>query len=608
MDDAVKVPQETLQRRPESEGGAFASLEARFVAVAQRSPWLPVVIVAIGSWIVTSPWGNYGLNDDWVYAQIAKNLSETGSVHLIPTAASALGPAVLAFPILKIFGFSHLYLRLMSMFFSCLGLWAMDALLAHVTDRYSVRLMALLLLAFNPIYFYASTTYMTEIHGWVPAFLATVLWFWERRRVDRRGDPGASVVSLWVSVAVGLAMGATFWTRQWCVLTYPAILGATFLRLGLERRWKAIVRSIPILLVGAVLYVAIIYSFFPWARATGNLRPEFMGQVPNITKFDRDIFVMQGGSALVYMTAFFLPLIALKPWGTQKRLLQFAIGLALLGLALYARSEFAATATSDYRFDTWTHQSFPYVVNIIYNAGIGPVTLDDVFAHNAPRPSWPKPIWMSLEVVFVAATVLWSPIWVDLGRSLRAKARSTRFEVTVFGALLAFGCLIAALQVYKNEINDRYYLPVTFGMILVVPATLTAPGIKRLGELSRGARWAVFSLFFLPLAWFSVAGVHDEFRWQDARWKLITSGLRQGANYATIQSGWEVNCWYRYEELTREPTVCKDGCRCSMGPGFCCVDDRWRVGMAALPGYRVVESIQPHYWLASGPPVVLSRR
>ena len=178
----------------------------------------------------------------------------------------------------------------------------------------------------------------------------------------------------------------------------------------------------------------------------------------------------------------------------------------------------------------------------------------------------------------------------------------------IFGFLLAIGCLVAALQVYKNEINDRYYLPLRLGVTLVLPATLSGPRGARGYALSLRGRGAVFAVFFLPLAWFSVAGVHDEFRWQDARWELVLSGLRRGATHATLQSGYEVNCWFRHEDLTDEERKCKGGCRCAMGPGFCCVDDRWRVGMSTLPGYTAVESIQPHYWLAAGPPMILSRR
>ena len=92
---------------------SFARRVAGFLlTTSRRSPWLPVVTAAVVAWIVTRPWGNYGLNDDWVYAHVAKNFAETGGIHLnLPTAASALGPALLAYPILKIFGFSHLYLR-----------------------------------------------------------------------------------------------------------------------------------------------------------------------------------------------------------------------------------------------------------------------------------------------------------------------------------------------------------------------------------------------------------------------------------------------------------------------------------------------------------------
>jgi hypothetical protein len=573
---------------------------ARAAAIARRSPWLPVSITAAAAWAITSPWGNFGLNDDWVYAQIAKHFAEKGSFQIIPTAASALGPAVLAAPILRTFGFSHLYLRLMSMAFAVLGLWAFDRLLAHVVKSASLRAMALLLLAFNPLYFYSSTSYMTEIHGWVPAFVAAVLWFWDRRRVEARRDPRAAMASWWVVVVCAIVTGSTFWTRQWCVLTFVAMVGASALRLVVERRWMALLRSVPALALGGAAFAGVVYAFFPWARATGNLRPEFVGQIPNITKFVRDVFVMQAGSALVYMSVFFLPLLVLvrrRRW----RAAQWAIGAALLGLALYARAQFEATATSDFRFDTWTHQTFPYVVNIIYNAGIGPVTVDDVFAFNAPRPSWPKAVWVSLEVLFVVASVRWAPAIVSWVQTLRARRGETRFEVALFGVLLTAGCLIAALQVYKDQINDRYYLPLVFGMTIAVPAALR-------DVPARPAAWVAFTALLAPLAWFSVAGVHDEFRWQYARWNLIASGLKQGATHSTLQSGWEVNCWWRYEELTREPVICPGGCGCALGPGFCCVDDRWRVGMAAPPGYRTVETIQPRYWLASGPPMVLSKR
>jgi hypothetical protein len=574
----------------------------RAVEWGRRSPWLPVSAVAAIAWASTSPWGNFGLNDDWVYAEIAKHFADTGSFRIIPTAASAMGSAILALPILRLFGFSHLYLRLFSMAVSVAGLWAFDRLLAHVVKSASLRAMALLLLVFNPLYFYSSTTYMTEIHGWIPSLLAAVLWFWDRRRVEERGDPNAAAASWWVVVVVGAITASTFWTRQWCVLMFPAVVGATLCRLALGRRWMALLRTLPGLVAGAVVFAVIVYSFFPWARATGNLRPEFVKQIPNITKFSRDVFVMEAGAALVYMAVFFMPLLVLVPRPARRRVrwAQGLVGVALLALALYARTQLEATAAPDARFETWTHQTFPYVVNIIHDAGIGPVTFDDVFTYNVPRPAWPKGVWQSLEVLFVVGTFWWGAAVTSWARGVRPRRGETRFEVVLFGVLLTMGCLVAALQVYKGEINDRYYVPLILGLTVAVPGALR-------DVPARAGQWLAFVALTLPLAWFSIAGVHDEFRWQAARWKLIASALRRGATHATLESGWEDNCWWRYEELTREPTSCEGGCYC-VRPGFCCVDDRWRLGLSVQPGYHAVESIQPTYWLASGPPVVLSRR
>ncbi|MEO8796378.1 MAG: hypothetical protein ABI551_00710, partial [Polyangiaceae bacterium] len=367
-------------------------------------PWMPAVLLAIVAWILVRPWGDYGLNDDWTYAHIAKQYALTGHIHLdLPTAATAAGPAVLAAPLIHVFGFSHTLLRILSMIFSCIALIAVDRMLVHVTERFSLRVMCLLLLVFNPIYFYVSTSYMTEIHGWTPALVAAAMWFWDRGRAEARAAEGKEgpAISFWGSIVVALLAGSTFWTRQWCVLVYPAVVGASGLRLLLDKRWRVILRSLPALLLGVALYSLVIWSFFPWARATGNLRPEFVGQIPNITKLDKSVFVMQAGSALIYMSVFFFPLLVLSSWRSERRLFLYPLSACLLFLALYARSQLELTASTDDSFLGWTHKTFPFISNIIYNAGIGPVTIDDAFAHHGARPSWPKEIWMALEVLFV---------------------------------------------------------------------------------------------------------------------------------------------------------------------------------------------------------------
>jgi hypothetical protein len=577
-----------------------------------RGPaWRPALLALAVAWLLVGPWGDYGINDDWGYAEIAKHFAETGRIEItMPSAPIALVPSLVAWPLLKAFGFSHLYLRLITMTMAALAVVALDHLLSHVVRDPSLRLMALLVATFNPLFFYLSTSFMTEVPGWSPALIAAALWFRERRRredgLDRGAGAGAGadapVVSWGISMAVAVVMGSTFWTRQWCVLTYPAVLGATGVRLLVERRWRALVRSLPAVGAGMVLFAVIVGAFGPWAKATGNLRPEFVGQLPNLLKFDRGLFLMHSGAAIVYLTAFFLPLLVLPKWDAPASVTRGLIGVAFVGLALYGRAEFERLSNSDYAFDQWTHRTFPYVMNVIYNAGLGPITLDDVYHFNMDHPTWPRAVCVSLEIVFIGAAIRWGRVLAGLVRS-RPRGAGMRFEVGTFGALLAVGSLVAVLQAYKGQIVDRYYLPLVFGMAVAIPAALRDQPPRVLG-------WLTFLALFLPLGWYTVAAEHDQIQWQDARWKLVASALRRGATYDTVQAGDEVNCWFHYDHLSHDAGPCEGGCSCRLGNGFCCVDDRWRVGMwvAATSGYHSVEVIQPHYWLAAGPPLTLSKR
>jgi hypothetical protein len=550
--------------------------------------------------LIVSPWGNYPLNDDWTYAHLAKRLAETGRIRLdAPQNASAIGQTLVGAAVVKLFGFSDAALRLVSLVMACIGLWGIDRLLKHVVPRKLLRLMALLVLALNPIYFYSATTFMNELYGWVPAVLAVVLWFWSRNRLAREDD---RLVSGWVAVSVGMLAGGTFWTRQPCVLVYPALLTGTILRFLLLKRWGALWRAVPALTAGTAVFVLAIWSYFWWARATGNLRPEFAARINNLQTIDSQTYGMQVGSALVYLTAFFLPLLALFPWRSKHRWLLDLGGVAFVLVGLCAKHLFETHAPSDFWIGPiWTHRVFPFVVNIVYNAGLGPITLDDVFFYDAAKPAWPRFVWVSMEIVLIAGAALFSPVCAAVLRAARFAERSWSVEVLFFAGALVMGAMVAIVQSHQSEMVDRYYLPLILGLAVLVPGALTTVcGIGPYEVLKFGALLA-------PIGLLSVLGAHDEFRWNDARWKLIRVAMSSGGTRATVQAGYERNCWLKYEGLSPGELACEGGCRCAYA-GFCCVDDRWRVGMSISPGYREVASAHPSYWLAPGPPVILSRR
>jgi hypothetical protein len=227
------------------------------------------------------------------------------------------------------------------------------------------------------------------------------------------------------------------------------------------------------------------------------------------------------------------------------------------------------------------------------------------------RPRWPGVVWKCIEGLLILANLLWIPVLLKLkacvGAVSTATARNLLSEVIIFGLSLSGVVYFIAAQAYKLEVVDRYYFPCIFAVGLALGAMMSMPETSLLSFRS-GWRRVAFIASIVPLAWFSIAGLHDEFRWNDARWELVRLAVDAGAPPSTVQGGYEVNGWISYDDHIHhhQPARCRGSCGCR--GGFFCVDDSYRVGMNLLPGYVPVRSLKPRYWLANGPPVTLSER
>jgi hypothetical protein len=570
-----------------------------------QSPLLAAAALLVLAWLFIRPWGDFGLNDDWTFALVAKGLLENGTIQLrAPSSPNAVGMGVLGAGLLKVTGgFSHLTLRLFTMALTLAGLWAIHGLLRQAVRSPWLRLGALVVLAFNPIVFNMATSFMTELHGWFPAMLGAWLWFWAREKAPE--DERAPLVPFWVSTSTGLLIGLVFWTRQISVVVYPAVIGATLLRVVATGQGRRVLRTLPGLVVGTVLFGVAIATYVPWAKATGNFRPEFAERIGHLTEFQARNFHMQSGALLVYMTAAFLPLLLLVPWRKGPGLGLEVGALLILALTLSARARFSQTAPSDFWVGPiWTHKVFPYLLNIVNNAGVGPITTDDGFFYDVKGPTWSKEAWGAIEVLLLAAGLKWSPLAARLPTLWREGRSEKWLEVAIFAVLLTLGSTVAIVQVHQMELLDRYHVPVILALALLVPIV-----IDRTGSMEGPAAGLVarFALPCAALIVFVVGGMHDYFRWQEARWALFDQARAAGGTRVTIQGGYEMNCYWMYDGLKPEERICGASCRCVMN-SFCCADDEWRIGFSVPRGYSQISALQPRYLLADGPPVVLARR
>jgi hypothetical protein len=574
--------------------------------IVERMPLLFPALIMLVALLMIAPWGNYPLNDDWQYARATKILAATHRFVVdTPIAPSLIGQSLLALPLIWSVGFSHTALRLLTLVVAFVGLWSIDRLLRYADVDRPLRTMALLVVFFNPLFLNLSLSFMTEIYGYVPTLVGATLWFWERRRRDAE-DAEQPVVRLWVAAAVALLVAASFWIRQFSVCLFPALLGSAVLRLLVNRQWRRLGRSLPALLLAVALFFAGVVAYFPWVKATANYRQAFDRPLSQMTHFDLNAWEAGLSGALPYVTAFCCPLLLLFRWRRIARPSVLIAAVCLLGFGIYGGHKFEEVGITD--FHPWyiRHKVFPFFGNIIANANVGPITLPDVFRDGRPHPQWTKSFWMGVHTALVVLGLSWIPFVRNLVRTGRGSQATLKGELQSFCLLWAIVALALTIQAYQLRLFDRYFLPVVLAAILLIAevasrSELASPVWQRI----------IFAVALAPVAWFSVAGVHDYFRWNDVRWQLVRGLMAKGISPTVIQGGYEVNGWLVTDDKLKKrgPEGCIGACRCSFPlPEWSCLDESYRIAMNRLPGYSVLEAAPTRFWLTPSPLLYVLQR
>jgi hypothetical protein len=356
--------------------------------------------------LAVAPWGNYPLNDDWQYALAARHYARTNLIRIdTAIAPSLVGQLVMAWPFMKVFGFSHRLLRLLTLAMAFFVLWVCDALLTEWEVPRRVRLRVLLVLALNPLFVNLATSFMTEFYGYAPALAGALIW--QRGRRHAQAD-GASPVIRWGAAAwAGALVGVTFWTRQYCIVVYPALVGATAGRLALARDWRRLALSWWPMLAGTVAFAATIGGYIVWAKHYGWLKPAFLGPLEHVLDVDPVSLNLGAGVQLVYLSVYLLPLLV--SWPVSRHDWQRAIRPCLVtlgfGITIYSLIQLAAPSDAG---ALGIHRVFPFNSNLIHTRGLGPVTLTDEFYLGAdPYLIRSRAFWRGVTYVVIGASILW---------------------------------------------------------------------------------------------------------------------------------------------------------------------------------------------------------
>lgn len=567
-------------------------MRAERIRDALLSPILPVLLVLTGV-LIARPWGNFPVNDDWQYAHIAETFAKTWEIRIDrPIAPALIVQTVWGGLLIRVFGFSHVVLRIATLVVSLLGLLMVDLLLRQAKVGPARRAAALLVLGFNPLGFVLGASFMTEPYGTLPALLA--IWIW-----NGRGE--ALSPSLLRALFATLAAGTAYLTRQFSGLVLPALILAALIELlRSPPRRSELVRALIPLVSSGLLFSAIVVTHVVWNKASGNETDQLANPLKGVLLDKGAAMAVMGGASIFYLAPFLAPLFAAMS-GRLTRRLAASVIVATLGVATF---QFSINKFHDRRKDLHytLNRSFPYLTNIIGEGGIGPFTTTDVYVEkSAIKPKLPLGVWKITQYA-VYGLAVFLPLAIGWTLSnLATNPAAQRLALT--GALFFLVSMGASLQVYGFDFFDRYLWTPLIGLTLFFAAGL--PVANR----SKWLRVAVFTLFLAPLAIFSVAGTHDYFQWHKVRWHLYKQVLEQGISPLSIDSGYETNGWFAYDAWKRgeDSPSCVSICHRNWLTWYC-ADDSYRISHLTRRGDITLERIQPRSWLSRMPALVLMRK
>ncbi len=230
-----------------------------------------------------------------------------------------------------------------------------------------------------------------------------------------------------------------------------------------------------------------------------------------------------------------------------------------------------------------------YLTNVLYDLGVGGVTLRDVhFLGFALEPRLGPAFAILLTAAASLGWALLTGHWLaGLSRPLRTKR--------VF-CVLAFLLLLAGSLLQARYYFDRYLLP-------IIPFALAAALASEPRLKPRAASW----LLLAAIAAYGVTGTHDYMAWNRARHAGLEALAGQGFTPREIDGGMEYNAWHLAPVLGSWPSdeEIKPGQPASRKSWWWVVDDRFVASFRPLDGYRVKQTLPYRRWLPPGDSQVL---
>jgi hypothetical protein len=524
--------------------------------------------------ILVNPLGDFPLNDDWVYGLSVKSILEKGDFRLPAYSSANLLPqafwgALFCLP----FGFSFTALRFSTLTLGLIGVVITYAILRQVKATPEISLLGALLIAFNPIYFGMSNTFMTD----VPFFTVTFLSFYFLI-LGLKYDSN-------LQIALGIFLSyIALLIRQYGIIITLAFWFAYSIKKGLSTR-NIIKGFIP--LFTSVL-IQVIYQ--KWIISTNRIPPLENPQYGIFLQFI-NVFFLELLPISYFIIIFFVYLGLF--------LLPFIITVFSRNFQHYRQrkmillSIFSVVVVMVLGFMNLTNRkTMPFLENVLTSFGLGPLTLRDTYIlrlHYFSTPFVIKILWALLTTIAILTTVLL--IYHLLLATVKIFDQSQDPNNQQNKWLIVFiisGFFSYLLLIAFSGSFDRYLLPlVPLSMIAILLSTRDVTK-KNLGDKIT----SLVVIMLLIYGVFTIGATHDYLAWNRSRWHALNDLMEESRILPNnIDGGYEFNGWYLYDFKYKE----------SRGKSPWWVDkDDYIISFGPLDGYEAVKQYPFRGWLFSG--------
>jgi hypothetical protein len=469
------------------------------------SGWLsdewPAVAAISGAfalgWALVGANANVPVIDDWVYAWSVEHLVSTGRLRVLEYSAIYPVSQILWGSLFAgIAGFSFVALRLSTVTLSVIACVSVHATLREIGCRRSTALLGAMALAFDPVYFALSFSFMTEI-PFICASALALYWF---VRAVQREQTGA----LWLG---GMFSVLAFLVRPIGIALPAAVLPS----LSTRPDWRTSLKRSVWPLAAAIGVMAVLQLGLPrvlgatdWA-ATRRDYLRWWFTIPI-----RDYLAWTVG--LLFVSAFPLVPILIPYLVRRKRLWQ--CGLACLALAVVCLVWLGEIPDSLPDWQTWSLQDI--AARAMVDGPLGP-------------SAWSVRAAPAVRLLGLLAMTSWS---VGLVGGRRTFLRRGSAGLVVLTLAVLHVAMIHVLWLY----NDRYYVVLAPLWAIMAAAALDGEG---------RARWLAVPLLAV-WAFLAVTGTRDMLAYNEACARAAQALEAEGVAPFDIDAGYPVNGWRLY--------------------------------------------------------------